>query len=248
MAVYTLSIDYIDRVSEPAHKSHLLGVFFQFANPESEHKAAMDDKKVLLKHYQKLAETNEDLFRWLDYMTRNGSSFEIVEVDIPEDASEEEMYLRVASATRHAPAVIVGSHQYWKKYPYLPGYRIICFCGTDVKVLDKDEARLELSNKTTVQNITNINNSPMKKNNNPWPSGSFYLFTAIVLLASLAAVWYFCGFVLPLVVASCLVLSAAIAAFQMRNDERFSEKSFLELMALSFKLAVVRVRDGGKKE
>src|SRR5687768_17834230 len=119
MAVYTLSIDYIDRVS--THQSHLLGVFFQLANPENEHRAAMDHKKILLEHYRELAKTNEDLFRWLDYMTRNGSSFEVIEVDIPEGVSEEEMYLRIASATRPTPAVIVGSHQYWQHHCYLPG-------------------------------------------------------------------------------------------------------------------------------
>lgn len=251
MAIYTLSISYIDRVREPAQQCHLLGVFYQFANPNFTHRVAMDKKKVLLNHYEKLSRSNPYLYGWLDLMTRNGSLFEVVEVDIPEGVSEEEMYLLLASATRPVPAMIVGSHQDWKYHCYLPGCSTICYNGTDVKVLDKDEAYRELTapEPASVQNITHINNSPMEKKNNPWTSGSFYLFAGLVVLASLVLAGIYVGLIaLPVIALVWLILYGSIGAFQLRNDEKLSQKSFLELMVLSFKLAVVRVRDGGKKE
>lgn len=81
--------------------------------------------------------------------------------------------------------------------------------------------------------------------NNPWISGSFYLvcFVALgtfLLIAAKLLSWT----VLPFVVLACLLAVAILGAFQLRNDERLSEKSFLELVTITFKrLPLIRGRD-----
>lgn len=73
------------------------------------------------------------------------------------------------------------------------------------------------------------------KNNNPWISGSFYLFSAILILAILAAICKVLSvWALPLLILGGLLLITVIGAFQMLNDSRLSEKNFLTLMKLSF--------------
>lgn len=83
------------------------------------------------------------------------------------------------------------------------------------------------------------------KTNNPWLSGSFYLCSAI----SIAAVFLGIGNVLPAFVSPIVIMATIIAfsilgAFQLRNDERLSEKSFLTLMGMSFKhIPLLRSRE-----
>ena len=92
--------------------------------------------------------------------------------------------------------------------------------------------------------------------NNPWISGSFYLFTAVVVFALLMAAgkvlspWW-----LPVLILGGLLLITVIGALQLKNDERIEEQSFLKLMKMAFqqipflgKLAGPRrkVEGGGK--
>lgn len=70
---------------------------------------------------------------------------------------------------------------------------------------------------------------------NPWTSGSFYLAAAVVLAGLMAVIantiplWTF-----PIVVIASVTLLSVVGAFQLRQDERLSERSFLELMTMSF--------------
>jgi internalin A len=92
--------------------------------------------------------------------------------------------------------------------------------------------------------------------NNPWIAGSFYLFTAVVLIFLLMVAgkvlspWW-----LPVLILGGLLLITVIGALQLKNDERIKEQSFLKLMKLTFqqipflgKLARPRrkVEGGGK--
>ena len=67
--------------------------------------------------------------------------------------------------------------------------------------------------------------------NNPWPSGLFYFFVALVFLITLAGIsnwvsWY----ALLIVVIGGVLLVGAIGALQLRNDDRLKEENFIKLM------------------
>ncbi|MFS8071869.1 MAG: hypothetical protein ACMG6S_36325 [Byssovorax sp.] len=80
---------------------------------------------------------------------------------------------------------------------------------------------------------------PAATKNNPWLSGSFYVVAWLAILAGLIA----SGMLLspwavpPVLIASILGVTA-IAAAQLRNDERLDDKSFVELMTIAVKSLV----------
>lgn len=247
MAIYTLSINYIDGVG--GDQSHLYNVFLKFSNPSCEHKAAMDKNKKLLSKYISASATNVDLQTWLDWMSRKKEThFEIIDVNIPENITDEEMYLIVASATNPQKKVIVSSHQYWQNFEYINGCNKIKYRNNEVTILDKEEALNELislDNKTN--NISIINN--MDKKNNPWQSGSFYLFAFIAIVLSLTYIATLLPiYTLPITIIAALLALSILGAFQLKNDKQLSDKSFITLMGLSLKqLPFIRSNDNFKK-
>ena len=84
----------------------------------------------------------------------------------------------------------------------------------------------------------------------PWASGSFYLCVFIVVCVALLSIARILPFiVVPIVIIGTILSLAVIGAFQLRHDERLSQKSFLELMALSFRyLPWLKRRDHKGKE
>ncbi len=77
---------------------------------------------------------------------------------------------------------------------------------------------------------------PTLQKNNPWISGSFYLFAIVVIMTLLAVIsanvsWY----ALVVVFVGGLLAIAIVGALQLRNDETLSEENFLTLMIESFK-------------
>ncbi len=232
MAIYTLSMNYIDGVG--GNQSHLYNVFLKFSNPECEHKAAMDKSKKLLLKYAEAARNNNDLQTWLGWMSnKQESHFEVIDVNIPDDISDEEMYLMIAAATKPYKKVIVGSHQCWQHYEYFNGCNKIIYNSNEIIVLDKEEAILELKDKS-FQNV--LITQTMDKKNNPWHSGSFYLFAFLAVLAALVvSAFYLPAYAIPLVIIAALLALSVLGAFQLRNDDRLSDKSFLSLMGMSLK-------------
>lgn len=71
---------------------------------------------------------------------------------------------------------------------------------------------------------------------NPWRSGSFYLVAfVIVIVLLLVAANTIPLLALPVVIIGALLAISIIGAFQLKQDERLSQKNFLELMLLTFK-------------
>ncbi|HEV7377610.1 MAG TPA: COR domain-containing protein [Pyrinomonadaceae bacterium] len=72
--------------------------------------------------------------------------------------------------------------------------------------------------------------------NNPWISGSFFLFTFIVIVTASVLIGVYISWVaLPVVLITGLLGIAIVGAFQLKNDQRLSDESFLTLMIESFK-------------
>jgi hypothetical protein len=234
MAIYTLSINFIDGVSE--HKSHLLNVFYKFPNPDNEYKAAMDKSKKLLAHYKASAQSNNDFLTWLDFMSRQPACFETIDVIIPDEVKEEEMYLMIAAATKPSKKVIVGTHQYWKAYCYEHNCSKILYNDQEIQILDKDEAFNELNPADKITQNISINHNGMNKKNNPWISGSFYIFSAATIFAGLAVIANFVHWsLLPIVIIGSILMIGIIGALQLRNDDKLKEEGFLNLMVETYK-------------
>lgn len=245
MAIYTLSINYIDGVSE--NKSHLLNVFYKFPNPDNEYKAAMDKSKKLLDHYIASAKTNNDFLTWLDWMSRKPEGFESIDVSIPDNVSEEEMYLMIAAATNPQKKVIVGSHQYWKKYCYLTNCNKIPYNSHEITILDKDEAFQELNPKDKVTQHISITNNNMASKNNPWISGSFYLTLAAIVITGLAVVSNTVNWILlPIIIIGGILVIGLVGILQLRNDDKIEDKSFVKLISETYKRLPLLNQDNEK--
>ena len=86
------------------------------------------------------------------------------------------------------------------------------------------------------------------KKNNPWISGSFYLFVVVVILTIFAIIYKTVQwFVLPIVIIGGAVLVGIIGAFQLRNDDKLREENFIKLMTETYKLFPLLKRDEAKK-
>jgi hypothetical protein len=90
--------------------------------------------------------------------------------------------------------------------------------------------------KQIILNNGKINQYIEMKKNNPWISGSFYLFLAIVVIACLSVVskvvpWT----ILPIVIIGGILLIGVIGAFQLKNDDKLSENNFIKLMQETYR-------------
>jgi len=76
----------------------------------------------------------------------------------------------------------------------------------------------------------------ISKTNNPWLAGSFYLVATIVIISVIGtAVYFLSWYAAPFVIIGAVLFISIIGAFQLRNDEKLSEKGFLALMVETFK-------------
>ncbi|MCR8560854.1 hypothetical protein KXD93_24565 [Mucilaginibacter sp. BJC16-A38] len=100
------------------------------------------------------------------------------------------------------------------------------------------------------QVIINNRTQDISKKNNPWLSGSFYLFVLIVVIITIAVIakflpWYS----LPIIVIGSILIIGVIGALQLRNDGELSEDNFIKLMVASYKrLPLLRQKSNQKKE
>ena len=79
-------------------------------------------------------------------------------------------------------------------------------------------------------------NKKMKQKNNPWISGSFYLISAIVVISGLAVLsnmvdWYY----FPIILIGGILLIGIIGAFQLKNDDKLKDESFVNLISETYK-------------
>lgn len=235
MAIYTLSMNFIDGVRD--NHSHLHNVFLKFPNPDCEHKAAMDKSKRLFSVYVNASSNNVDLLKWLEWMSHKaGTYFEIIDVAIPDETPEEEIYLMVAAATKAYKKIIVGNHQCWQNFDYINGCNKILYANKEITVLDREEAYAELNESNKVINNINVTNNNMAKKNNPWISGSFYLFLCAVVLTGLAVISNMVPLILlPIIIIGGILLVGVIGALQLKNDDKLKEDSFVKLMIETYK-------------
>ena len=87
-----------------------------------------------------------------------------------------------------------------------------------------------------VKTMNNKPDHPQQRSRNPWVSGSFYLFAAVVILALLAVISNTIpSYALAVVFIGGLLAIAIVGALQLRNDDTLSEENFVTLMIETFK-------------
>lgn len=82
------------------------------------------------------------------------------------------------------------------------------------------------------------------KKNNPWISGSFYLFLAVIIIAILGVLSQFVHWILlPIIIIGGILLLGLIGTFQLRNDDKITDRSFISLVKDTYKrLPLIRKR------
>ena len=76
----------------------------------------------------------------------------------------------------------------------------------------------------------------MTQKNNPWISGSFYLFVAIVVISGLAVLGNMVDWILlPIIIIGGILLIGIIGAFQLKNDDKLKDETFLSLITETYK-------------
>lgn len=123
------------------------------------------------------------------------------------------------------------------------------YCGMTVRMPDGTSMTAEGHNPDAVSQVTAAwsreahDRYVVHRARSPWTSGSFYLAAFIAVVATLAATANLVPIVvLPAIVVAGLVATSAIGAFQLRHDQRISEKAFLKLMWLIFRqLPLIRI-------
>ena len=79
-------------------------------------------------------------------------------------------------------------------------------------------------------------NKSMIKNNNPWISGSFYLFVAIIVIVGLTVLLNYVHWIIfPFIVIAGILLLGIIGAFQLKNDNKIKDETFIKLIIETYK-------------
>ncbi len=117
------------------------------------------------------------------------------------------------------------------------------------KVCDYIEKEIKRENIKTNKQIITISNSTVeikqdngnmenqqRKKESIWINGSFFITLFIIIITSIITVLKLLpAVVLPLIIIGVMLLYSVVGAFILRSNGDLSEKSFLELMAMSFK-------------
>lgn len=74
-------------------------------------------------------------------------------------------------------------------------------------------------------------NSESTRKNNPWRSGSFYVFMGVIVLTTVGVIGYKLPWqALPFVVIASILTMTIIGAFQLKNDAQLKDANFIKLM------------------
>ena len=164
MAIYTVSLDFLDKI-QPLELNYLASVLFCFTNEQQDAKLAVDENNVILSKYKEVSR-NKDIVRvWLDFVAIIPSSIEKVDVDIRGIMDSEEMCLSLCSHTNGAKKMIVYSMSSLKVS--VDNDNCVTYDSCRIKILDKDEAKLELNGQNNISIVNSqIAGGDIKKSNN----------------------------------------------------------------------------------
>jgi len=160
MAVYTVSPDLLRNIEkdEGIYFTDILFVFTQRNNP---FKVSKDKNGDIIKSYMDIKENGETIKTWLDLMSFKPSPFEPIDVDLSSIVCEETKFMKVCKETKSQNKLILYTQQNITKHKC--ENRIVLFEDTAIQILDRDEARQELTSAPNVGD-TYINSQVAKQN------------------------------------------------------------------------------------
>jgi hypothetical protein len=141
MGCFTLSNCILEQSElDKKYIADVLMVFTQ-TNP---FKVALDKSHKIIGLYETIGQTNEFVAYWLSLMSMKPTSFETINIETNDATNDEEIFLKVCSATNNQHKLIVLSHEKWQYYKYdFP--KIIIYNKVPVLIFDRDEAIVELN-------------------------------------------------------------------------------------------------------
>ena len=114
-------------------------------------------------------------------------------------------------------------------------------CGVRLDVSESPTIRVEGQSSDEVRDVSiallkHMERSRAPQVRSPWLSGSFYLACFVIIVGlCLVIARVVHPLLLPPIIIAALLAVSVVGALQLRHDSSLSEKSFLVLMALTFK-------------
>jgi hypothetical protein len=158
VSCYTLSNCFLNNLGSGTR--YVTEILFKFAQESNAFKISIDNNGKVLELYRECAQSNSLVAEWVKLMGVVPVGFEMVDVNIPDSLSSEEIFLKVCSHSGGQKKLIIHTHQSWQNFSYHmeDNLKIILYDNNSVLVLDRDEAVDELRTSNSITNNT-INNS-----------------------------------------------------------------------------------------
>jgi riboflavin synthase alpha subunit len=128
MGVYTVSPDLLRNI-EKDDGIYLTDILFVFTQRANTFKIAKDRKGEVINCYQSIK--------------ANGEIIKTIDVELDGLDCEETKFVKICKETQSQNKLITYTHQNLKKHSCRGG--VVTFEGTDITVLDRDEAKQELT-------------------------------------------------------------------------------------------------------
>ena len=153
--IYTISLDFLENIEE-GEEHYYTSILFQLANEMNPFKVAVDKNKEILDIYRNVKTNPEIISTWLDHMSYSPfPAFELIPVDLSTEINIDNKFMILCSAIKGNRQMIVYSIQ--NVHLDVDCNNCVEFQGKQIKLLDKDEARIRLNQNNVVYN--NYNNS-----------------------------------------------------------------------------------------
>lgn len=160
MATYTLSLNFFENLQQD-EISYIGDIIYCFTNSMNTAKIAVDKDNVILEKYKEINKFPEFINSWLNFISfKSSACVERCNIDISAIHDSDEMCLALCGAINGCRKLIVYSASSFSKNIDENG--CIEYNGTNISVIDKDEATIEINKH--VNNIY-ISNSIVAGNN-----------------------------------------------------------------------------------
>ncbi len=168
MTVYTVSPDLLKNV-EKDEGIYFTDILFTFTQRTNSFKVSKDKGGEVIKSYLAIEKNGETIKTWLDLMSFKPSPFEPIDVDLSNISCEESKFMKLCKETKNQNKLILYSQQNLTKHKC--ENNLVTFEGVELRILDRDDARNELSlvekgdtfiNSIVAKNSSSISNAKNK--------------------------------------------------------------------------------------
>lgn len=167
MSIYTITPDFLSSIDNE-ERNYLSNILFVFTNRNNTYKITKDKKGEVISIYKSIQQNADIIKVWLDLMSFTPTPFEKIDIDISNIDCLETKFMKMCKETKGFNNLIVYSSQNISKFNCTG--KKITFEGIDINILDRDDANLELNQKSGNVYISNSqvadNGSIIKKSKN----------------------------------------------------------------------------------